>query len=78
MLAIVSVKHEGVRKWEPHSGDTVAAMERTGVALAATDFEVRCTGDDCYEGSNGEKASETGEHFVDRMDVVRSRGIECW
>ena len=49
-------------------------MEGTGVILAATDFEVRCTGDDCYEGSDGEKTSEVDKHFVDRVDVVRWRG----
>ena len=63
---------------ESHGADTVAALESTGGALAApagTGFErVGCTGDNCSDGSDGEKTSEAGEHSVDREDDVGLRG----
>ena len=61
-----------------YSANAVAAMESTGGALAApagTGFEcVRCTSDNCSEGSDGEKTSEAGEHSAGRGDDVRLRG----
>lgn len=63
-----------------HGGDTVAALERAGVALAApagTGFKLAgCTSNDCSESSNGEQASEAEVHFL-RSGVVgvRLRGV---
>ena len=67
-----------MRTGESYGGNAVAALERTGGALvghAGTGFErIRCTSNNCNEGSDGENTSEAGEHFADRGDDVRLRG----